>query len=224
MTTIINQLARQSAANAKRRERERVAQAKRVERERQAQKKRAIAEANRLQKQREAAAKKAERERMAQVKRLEKEHKDKERKTMADAKRLEKEHKDRERERKAKLIGQKKSLAEQRSNEGVELLESMENILNHALSVENSIDWELLKLGEPFGEPKPKVLPKPNKTILKEVPHEPKAPESLTLPPFRSRPSEPEPLVRNKPIKPNFKNEKYQPKFGFFTSSKKKNF
>lgn len=53
--------------------------------------------------------------------------------------------------------------ATERSNEAQEKQKAIENILQHSLSINNSIDWEVLRDKSKFKEPKPEKSPPPPK-------------------------------------------------------------
>lgn len=90
-----------------------------------------------------------------------------------------------EREEKAETIERKKKLAEKRTLDAQNILNSMDNILNHTLSVDDTIKWDLLKNNKNFTEPQPKKR--------KIVP----------------------PSYKKFPKRPEETDEKYNPKLGF---------
>ena len=109
-----------------------------------------------------------------------------ERKQIAEQKQL-------EREKKAQDIQQKKVLAEAMTAQALETLDSMNEILNHTLNIDDAIDWESLKDKKHFPEHKPKKSSPPKKPVFETLPPEPD---------------------------PN--DEKYNPKFGFIGGFSKK--
>lgn len=78
-----------------------------------------------------------------------------------------------EREKKAHDIKQKKVLAEDMTVKAQEILDSMNEILNHTLSIDDAINWELLKDKTYFQESKPKKPKLPEKPAFKPLPPEP---------------------------------------------------
>ncbi len=217
-TSVINQMARQAAAESRRREKARIAETKRIERERLAQQKKAMAEVKRLEKQRQAQEKKriAETERMRKVQ---------EKKKLDEAKRLEKERQVQKKLEKNQYIVNKKNIANNRTDESQKLLESMDNILNHALLINNAIDWESLENTIEFDLPKPKKPMEPKKPTYQKIPLEPDQhddkykfdiakPEKLIAPK--------KPIYQKIPSEPIRNDDKYTPKFGVFDFAKKR--
>lgn len=224
MMTAVNQIARAAAAEAKRQERARIAEAKRQEKAR-------IAEAKRLERERIANQKKA----LAQAKKLEKQRIAQEKKRLAEEKRLEKQRIAQEKKRKAEIERERKAqlkrekaeyiennkiMANNQTNEAQNLLDSMENILNHALINDCIIDFESNLYSDEFSIPKPKKPPEPKKPDYKNFPQEP----TYQYP--TSKPEKPpiprEPLYRNIPSEPDPNDPIYNPKFGVFDFSNRK--
>lgn len=109
-----------------------------------------------------------------------------ERKVIAEQKRIEREQKRMQREQKKQYIERQKLMANQLTDDAQNELNSMDNILEHTLTVDDTINWELLKNREEF------ALPKPRRVTVKD------------------------PIYRNIPDEPNLSYEKYNPKLGFF--------
>ena len=179
---------------------------------------RRIAEAKRLERERAAQ----ERKRIAEAKRLERERASQEKKRIAEA---ERKRKAQEREGRAQYIENNKIMADNQTIEAQKLLESMNKILDHALSADYNIDLESLKNTDEFLISKPKKPPEPETPIYQRIPSEPtrndlKYKSHLVKP---EKPPEPEiPIYRRIPSEPNPNDEKYKPKFGIFDFSKRK--
>jgi len=71
--------------------------------------------------------------------------------------------------------------AEERSRIAQEALHKVENILKHTLSIDDTIDWDILKRNEDFKEPKPS---KPEKEKYFDIPAEPDKSSSSFSPTF----------------------------------------
>lgn len=91
----------------------------------------------------------------------------------------------------------------ERDAEAKEAIETLNNILNHTLKINDAIDWNKLKDKTAFKEPPPKLElpPCPEEQTL------PKAPSPVPVP------AKPTPAVRHNP--PGIDAKKYQPVFGF---------
>ncbi len=215
--TVINQAARAAERAQRAKERERIAEAKRLERERVRREKQRIAEAKRLERERVAKEKK----RAAEAKRLERERVAEAKKRTAEAERAQKA---REREEKARHIENNKSLADSRTIEAQELLESMEQILAHALSIEHTVDFDSAKNTDEFLKPRPEKPPSPQRPIYRDIPPEPSINDLdyQSSFPKPEKPPEPEQLYWDMPLEPDPNDEKYIPKFGVFDFSKKR--
>ena len=83
-------------------------------------------------------------------------------------KKQEAERKREEKERKIQNKEQKKLFSEQRTKEAHLLLDSLQKILLHTLSIDDTVDWEKLKDNSKFKDSEP---PKPKQI---ELPKEPK--------------------------------------------------
>lgn len=88
-----------------------------------------------------------------------------------------------ERQRRATDIQKKKVLAANMTSEAQELIESMQGILDHTLSIDDTINWELLKINNDFSIPKPKkrVVSPPR---YQEIPIDPDPSEAKYNPKF----------------------------------------
>lgn len=224
MTTALNQLARAAAAEARRKERERIAEAKRqerariaeakrLERERIANQKKTLAEAKKLEKLKIAQEKK----RIAEAKRQEKLRITQEKKSLAEA---EREHKSQLKKEKAEYIKNNTNIANNRTIEAQNLLDSMENILNHALINNCKIDFDSDLFNDEFSIPKPKMPPEPENPEYKNLPKEPNYHYPTPKP---SKPPIPEkPNYIDIPSRPDPNDPIYNPKLGVFDFSNRK--
>lgn len=198
--TVVNQAARAAERVQRANERERIAEAKRLERERVRRKKQRIAEAKRLERQRVANEKKraaeAERDRKAQ-----------------------------EKNQKAQYIENNKVTANNRTIDSQKLLESMEQILGHALSSEYRIDFDSAENTDEFTIPKPEKPPSPPRPRYRNIPPVPKLNEKTYQSSF-PKPKKPleakQPIYQDVPPEPNLNDDKYKPKFNVFAFSKKR--
>ncbi len=89
-------------------------------------------------------------------------------------KQLEKQRKALERERKAQAIEDKNKVAEEKTEQARTELERLDGILEYTLDIDDTVDWEQLKVKTDYPVPqpeKPKVPPKPQSS---EIPAEPK--------------------------------------------------
>ncbi|MFC1677753.1 hypothetical protein ACFL3G_11920 [Planctomycetota bacterium] len=97
-------------------------------------------------------------------------------------KQLEKNRKALEREQKAQAIGDKKKLAEEKTEQAQAELARLKGILEYTLDIDDTVDWEQLKVktGYPVPQPeKPKVPPKPQ---APNIPPEPKSTDQVYQP------------------------------------------
>ena len=212
MLAAAQRIERQRIAQEKRR----IAEAKRIERESMALEKKRVVEANRLKKQRLAQEKK----KVAEANRLERERTVQEKKRIAEA---ERNRTAQTREEKKEYIENNKDIANNRTIEAQKLLESMDKIINHALSCDCVFDLDSLKNTDEFLIPKPKKSPEPEPPIYNEIPKEP----DLNDPKYQFRLAKPKKLPEPKKtyqeiIEPNLNDPKYNPKFGVFDFQKKR--
>ena len=73
-----------------------------------------------------------------------------------------------------------KSVAAERTAEAQRELEQISNVLKHTLGVDDTIDWELLKVDFPFPEPKPTAAKRPLAPQPPVVPREPQQSDSAS--------------------------------------------
>ena len=217
LLTVVNQAANAAARAQRAQERQRIAEQRRLERERVRREKQQIAEAKRLERERLAKEKK----RIAEAKRQEKERVREEKKKIAEAKRAQIA---REKAEKARFIENNKTLADNRTFEAQNVLESMEKILNHSLSIEHTIDFNSDKIIDEFQKPKPDKPPSPQKPTFKDIPPEPiiNQQDFDSKYPKPKEPEIPEELYWDIPLEPDPSDEKYIPKYGMFDFSKKR--
>ncbi len=117
-------------------------------------------------------------------------------------------------EEKAQLMENNKTIANERAKDAQNLLESMENILNHALTNDCTIDFDSLRFNDEFSLPKPEKPPKPPKPAYKNFPAEP---DLRYLTPKPEKPPTPkEPVYRNIPTEPDPDDPLYHPQSGGF--------
>jgi restriction system protein len=90
------------------------------------------------------------------------------------------------RERKANSVQERKEEAERMSNEAQDVLDSLERILAHTLSVNDAIDWELLKRGE-YSVAKPQPTEVPGEPLDSDFRYEPALSLFDLLLPFRRK-------------------------------------
>lgn len=178
-----------------------------------------ISENKRKQREIEAQQRKLQ----AEAKRQERELQAQQRKEIAEAKRIERELKTEKKEEKKRLIENNKLIAEKKTEKALNLLDSMNNILNHTLSIDDTIDWELLKDKDKFSEVRPTKPTVPEKPDYYSIPSEPEKPYDFELPPKPEKPVDPGYDLPGKiPQEPDINNPKYKPKFGLFDFSKNK--
>jgi restriction system protein len=211
MLSVAKQLERERKAQ----ERKRIAEAKRLERERVAREKRRIAEAKRLERERVALEKK----KITEAKRLKKQSIAQEKKIMVES---ERDHKAQTRKEKSEYIENNKVIANNRTNEAQKLLESMDGIIDHALSNDCLVDLDSLKTTDEFLIAKPKKPPEPEPPTYNEIPLEPN-PNDLKYQFHLAKPKKlPEPKKQyHEILDPNPNDPKYNPKFGVFDFQKK---
>ena len=140
------------------------------------------------------------------------------------------------RKEQAEILEQKKNLASQRSVEARELLGSLERILDHTLSIDKTINWDILISPKKFKLPKPNVPQKPKQPTYQEIPHKPQKVYTVDIsqkdipivpiqPLFLNLPSKPKKPIykdlKNLPSEPNPNDAKYKPKFGAILFNKK---
>ncbi|MGF7118647.1 restriction endonuclease [Methanobacterium oryzae] len=89
-----------------------------------------------------------------------------------------------EREKRALEIQQKNDLAENRTIKAQKILDSLNEILNNALNIDNAINGGLSKYESLFGEYKPKKPKFPEKPVFKLLPPEPDPNDKKYAPKF----------------------------------------
>lgn len=140
------------------------------------------------------------------------------------------------RKEQAEILEQNKNLASQRSVEARELLGSLERILDHTLSIDKTINWDILISPKKFKLPKPNVPQKPKQPTYQEIPHKPQKVYTVDIsqkdipivpiqPLFLNLPSKPKKPIykdlKDLPSEPNPNDAKYKPKFGAILFNKK---